>query len=297
MRRMVITGANSFIGRQLTIKAVKAGWEVVLVTRNPIQDLLQIKQIHLCLEDYHQIGELVGPCDCFVHLAWNGTRAMARMDRDLQQANLEFSIQGVRSMLYAGCGRVVTAGSQAEYGPHKEIISEDCVCSPNTEYGKAKLEFYEQTAMLCENNGVEYKEPRFFSLYGPSDFDGTMVISILRDMLAGRPCQLTKGIQMWDFLHIEDAMNALVRLCEIPCPNGVYNFGSGDVRMLRDYVLEMARITETKSNLLFGSVPYPKTGMVSLWPDISKLKRELNWCPQISFAEGIQAVLDAFGAV
>ncbi len=38
---------------------------------------------------------------------------------------------------------------------------------------------------------------------------------------------------MWDFLYIDDAIEALYRLCTQECPNGVYNFGSGDVRQLR----------------------------------------------------------------
>ncbi len=79
--------------------------------------------------------------------------------------------------------------------------------------------------------------------------------------------------------------------CVEACPNGVYNFGSGDVRQLREYVLEMARITKTGSELLFGAIPYPPTGMVSLWPDISKLKRELHWTPSYSFEAGIVSIL------
>ena len=293
--KIVITGANSFIGRRLAKETEKYGWETVLVMRPEHaqgESVPNGRILSLCMEGYARLGELAGPCDCFVHLAWNGTRGDSRMDVARQKANLEYSLQGVRSMLATGCGRVVTAGSQAEYGPHKERISEESSCTPNTEYGKAKLEFFRKTAALCAETGTVCIEPRFFSLYGPGDFSGTMIISILQDMLAGRPCKLTEGIQMWDFLHIDDAVNALTALCYASCPDGVYNFGSGDVRRLRDYVEEMASITQTKSSLLFGAVPYPKTGMVSLWPDVSKLKRELHWKPRIAFADGIRSILD-----
>lgn len=293
--KIIITGANSFIGKRLVERIGKIGWEVVLVMRpGRSTDCLPqgCQVLYLSMEEYNRLGTLAGPCDCFVHLAWNGTRGNTRMDRELQNSNTIHSLEAVQSMLAVGCGRVITAGSQAEYGPHAGSITEESVCEPNTEYGKAKLRFYESAASLCIQNGVQYKEPRIFSLYGSGDFSGTMIISTLENMLAGRPCQLTHGIQMWDFLYIDDAVEALTQLCWKSCPNGIYNFGSGDVRQLKDYVLEMARLTESRSDLQFGKVPYPETGMVSLWPDISKLKRELDWKPRVAFAEGIRTIIN-----
>lgn len=294
-KRILITGATSLIGRRLTAALERQNWQVTAVVRSRRSTegfSEKTKTLFLDLKDYSRLGELAGPCDCFVHLAWNGTRGAARMDVALQRTNLEYSLQGVHSMLETGCGRIVTAGSQAEYGPHAEQITEESLCVPNTEYGKAKLEFYQKTAALCGEFGAVCIEPRFFSLYGPGDYDGSMVISTLRKMLAGAACKLTQGIQMWDFLYIDDAVHALRTLCEADCADGVYNFGSGDVRQLRAYIEEMAQITGTKSSLLFGAVPYPETGMVSLWPDVSRLKRELGWTPRVTFAEGIRSILD-----
>ena len=295
MRNMVITGGTSFIGSRL-ITACGASWDITAVVRpGTARERLPdgVRIVELNLSDYARLGELVGPCDCFVHLAWNGTRGASRMDAALQQANLDASLCGVRSMLAAGCGKIVTAGSQAEYGPHREQIAEDTPCAPNTEYGKAKLAFFEGASALCREVGVPLIEPRFFSLYGPGDFEGTMVISTLRNMRSGAACALTQGLQMWDFLYIDDAVRALAALCESDGADGVYNFGSGDTRQLRSFIEEMAQITGTNSQLLFGAVPYPETGMVSLWPNVSRLKQELGWTPQVSFAEGIRAILNS----
>lgn len=292
--KIVITGANSFIGKRLVKRLLALDYQLVLVLRPehsiPNHDE-NIRIIPLDMEKYGQLGELVGACDCFVHLAWDGTRGDTRMDAIRQHRNVEFSTQAVCSMLLAGCRRIITAGSQAEYGPHSDQISEETVCRPNTEYGKAKLEFYHNVVALCEQGGISYKEPRFFSLYGPGDFPGAMIISILQDMLAGNICRLTQGVQLWDYLYIEDAVDGLVKLCTMPCSDGIYNFGSGDVRPLREYIEEMARITRSKSKLLFGDIPYPETGMVSLWPDITKLRQELDWQPTITFAEGVHRIM------
>lgn len=293
--KVIITGATSFIGRNLARRAIEKGWETLLVVR-PGHDLCgfpaDVRVIPLCMEDYGQLGKLSGPSDCFVHLAWSGTRGALRMDKTLQEKNLKYSLAGLRSVLAAGCGRVVLAGSQAEYGPHTDQITEETRCRPNTEYGKYKLALYERAIELCREAGAAIKESRFFSLYGPGDDPGTMVMSTLDKMQRGVPCQLTQGIQMWDFLHINDAVDGVSRLCEADCADGVYNFGSGDVRQLRSYIEEMAIVTQTKSELQFGVIPYPETGMVSIWPDISKLKRELQWEPRVTFGEGICSILN-----
>lgn len=297
MKKVLITGASSFIGMQLARKMEDRGWQVIAVIRDKrrIVDFSRKTQtLVLSLTDYVYLGDFVGPCDCFVHLAWNGTRGTSRLDAALQQANLEHSIRGVQSMLKAGCKRIVTAGSQAEYGPHAECISEGSSCCPNTEYGKAKLKFYEEAYHLCQSHNVVCIEPRFFSLYGPEDYKDTMIISTLQKLLKNEECPLTQGIQMWDYLHVDDACDALAALCMGEhIPGGVYNFGSGDVRPLKDYILEMDQICGGNGKLRFGAVPYPKTGMVSLWPDVSKLKTTLGWEPRISFEEGIRSILNS----
>ena len=291
--KIVITGANSFIGRTLSKRALEKGWDVILSVRpGREKDLPQNTHfLPICMEEYERLGDLVGECDCFIHLAWKGTRGLYRMDSRLQAENVRDGRKAIKSMIRAGCKKVITAGSQAEYGPHYGQITEESVCIPNTAYGKAKLEFYEQTVQECRKEGVAYKALRIFSLYGPGDDSSTMISRILRNMQENRPCELTQGIQMWDYLHIEDAVDSILRLCNMPCEDGVYNLGSGHARQLRDYVLEMAQIVHSDSPLLFGMIPYPETGMISLWPDVTKLKHALNWEPQISFEEGIRSIL------
>ena len=291
--RAVITGANSFIGKRLQEHLLGKNWTVVSVVRN-LPDVLnpRVEYVTAAMSDYKELGKLVGECDCFVHLAWNGTRGADRMDVQKQSENIVCSLDAVHSMLESGCKKIITAGSQAEYGPHSTCISEASDCSPNTEYGKAKLKFYEEATHLCQLYDAVCIEPRFFSLYGPGDYKDTMVISTLNKLLRNEECPLTLGIQMWDYLYIDDACDALAAVCvNENIPSGVYNFGSGDVRPLKEYILEMDRLCGGNGRLRFGAVPYPPTGMVSLWPDVSKLKNTLHWEPKTSFHEGIQSIL------
>ena len=287
------------IGLVLEKKLLEHGHKIVAVARRMTDALDQLNcsenvSIVLCdMCNYGKLADMVdGTIDVAVLLAWNGTRGADRNNKALQQKNIKRNLEILPQLLKLGCQRIVTAGSQAEYGPHAECINEASECCPNTEYGKAKLEFYKEASRFCQLNNVACIEPRFFSLYGPEDYKDTMVISALQKLLNHEECPLTQGIQMWDYLYVEDACDALAALCEKESiPSGVYNFGSGDVRPLKDYILEMDLLCGGTGKLLFGAVPYPPTGMVSLWPDVSKLKDTLMWEPKVSFVDGIRSIM------
>lgn len=297
--KICITAANCFIGLPLVKKASSIGWEVIAVVRvgnkqkEYIASIPNVKVIELNLEDYGRLGETVGSVDCAVLLTWNGTRGNTRMDEKLQESNYLYNMEAIKSLVENGCKRIITAGSQAEYGIYNEVITEETECKPNTEYGKYKLRLFEEATKYCKDNGVSLKEPRFFSLYGPGDYENTMIMDSIKNMVANKPCEFTKAIQMWDYLYIDDAIEALALLCEKNCADGVYNFGSGDCRPLKDYIMEMKNILNSSSELNFGAVPYPATGMVNVNPSVEKLKN-IGWQPKMSFEEGIKNCMREF---
>ena len=297
-RKALITGATSFVGRHLIRELLKYDWEIIAIVReeSDYERLLpkssDVHIVALNMENYHYLSsKVIGPCDVFVSLAWNGTRGASRNDFYRQKLNYEYSLISVEQALKLGCKLIISAGSQAEYGLSSGIVSEQSPCRPNTEYGIWKLRFYNAGMEICKKAGVSFKEPRFFSLYGEDDYPGTVILSALDDMMVNRACKLTQCVQTWNFLYIDDACKGVRNLMELRCADGAYNFGSEDTRKLKDFILEMYDLVHSKSELLFGAVPYPPTGMVNVWPDISKLKEETGWHPELTFGEGIQKIL------
>jgi nucleoside-diphosphate-sugar epimerase len=118
-----------------------------------------------------------------------------------------------------------------------------------------------------------------------------MLISAIDKMLLNENVDLTECIQMWNFLYIKDAVDGVIKLMEVDCPDGVYNFGSNDTRKLRKFIEEIYNIIKTKSEIIYGAVPYPKTGMVSVQPIIEKLKKETGWEPITRFEDGVKEVI------
>ena len=298
--KICITAANCFIGLPLVKKASSLGWEVFAVVRvgnkqkDYIASIPKVKVIELNLEDYGKIGNLVGPVDCSVLLTWNGTRGQTRLDDKLQESNYFYNMEAIKSLVEHGCKRIITAGSQAEYGIYNDVITEETECKPNTAYGKYKVRLFEAASKYCYEHGVSFKEPRFFSLYGPGDYENTLIMSNINRMLTNEECNMTPCTQMWDYLYIDDAVEGVIGLCSKECPEGAYNFGSGDCRPLKEFVDEMKRILQSKSELNFGAVPYTPAGVVSIQPNIGRLK-STGWEPRVSFSQGIQNIVKALG--
>ena len=301
MKKIVITGANSFIGYRLCRIFLENGWFVYAVIRrdnNNNQHFAKhsnVKIVYCDMENYGGLDKKISDsCDVGITLAWNGTRGADRDDSLMQQENFFNSVECITTFLKLGCNTVMTAGSQAEYGPwdQNRKVTEEDVCHPNTEYGRYKLEFYNKAKELCCNNRIRLIEPRFFSLYGDDDSEKTMIVSMIRNMLVNRVCELTECKQIWDFLYVDDAVRALYMLVSSKHAAGVFNFGSGDSKPLKQFILKMKKLTDSSSELKFGAVPYPATGIVNTNPSIERLVSCTGWKPVVTFEQGIRMCME-----
>lgn len=258
----------------------------------PIHQNIQI--VPLKMSEYDKIDQAINTsCDYFFHFAWNGTRGSSRDDKVLQEVNVIDSMKAIQGAITLGCTTILDAGSTAEYGPIEKIITENDPCQPNTEYGKAKYKLFVAITELCKKNQVHYKHLRIFSLYGPGDFEQALIPSVIQKLLSGHDVLLTACTQKWDFLHIQDACEGIIKILDPKVSEGIYNFGSGDNRPLKEFIELIYKITSSKSKVIFGGIPYPKTGRVSLELDTTKVRKETGWIPRILFENGVKEMVES----
>ncbi len=283
--KIAIAGANSFIGKRLLNKLVDD--DVIAVVRENCSFSYDGATIvHCDMDDYHKLGSICGEGDVFVDLSWAGSRGIDRQNKEMQRMNHRNSMEAMKSMADVGYKTLVSAGSQAEYGQCDGIITEDTVLNPNTEYGIYKVKTYQDTSELATRCGIRFIEPRYFSLYGPGDYDKTLIMASLKKMISGEKVELNECTQQWDYLFVDDAMDGLLRLCKSDQPGGVYNFATGNYHALREYILGMKAAVGSSSEIEFGAIEY--NGMyIDLRPDVSKL-RATGWMPTTSFEDGIR---------
>ncbi len=295
MRTIAVTGATGFIGNELVTSLLEDPENhVVAIIRDPaslkhvswqLKDNLSV--IECSLEHIAQLPLILnGQVDTFYHLAWAGIRASDRDDVHLQQANRQYSMDAIRSAAKLGVTVFIGIGSQAEYGLCSGKIDETYPPYPVSEYGKAKLQVYEEGKVLSEKLGLKFIWARIFSTYGVGDNESTLIPSVLKKMLRNEPILLSDCTQTWDFVHVKDVVQALILLQNAPL--GIYNISGINPQKLMKYIYEMVEYTHSSSYLDFGAFPHATNGFD---PISKKLQETVGWYPRISFREGILEII------
>lgn len=297
----VITGATSFIGIHLIDRLLQEGQYVYALCRPNSKKIVQIphgKNIKIVLyndiNDIDSVTSKIENADVFIHLAWKGIRGLSCNDRTMQQENIKDSRKVIDAASKLGCKLFVFAGSQAEFGLQKYPFTSDTLGSPNTEYGKAKLEFAMYASEFSIDHQMKFLHLRIVSLYGEGDWEDTLIMGCLRKMLNHEEVRLRDSCtQMWNYLYVKDAATQISRLCRYALDdNGFeserYLIASNDTRILKEFVEEMKEITNSGNLVIYGE----KESNVVLQPDITKTQKDTNgFIADYKFGEGIRNVI------
>ena len=87
------------------------------------------------------------------------------------------------------------------------------------------------------------------------------------------------------------AARALAQLLLGNAPAGVYNVAVEDTRPLRSFIEEIYDLCGRKGSYVYGDRPPNAEGVISLQPDLTKLKEAAGWKEQVDFAEGIRRMI------
>lgn len=308
---IVVTGATSFLGKALVDQLQKDGNQVYAVVRPGSKNLKKINTgcqgltlIECELEDLHRLPDIIKePCQAFYHFGWDGSGSANRLKKDVQQKNTIDGLKALEAARRLQCRRFLFSGSQAEYGIHREAMTEETVCSPVSEYGIAKLEFYRQAMKQTEiwrQEGIcdmEYIHARIFSVYGPFDHPWSLVESCIRAFSHGEYISLGECTQTWNFLYIDDCIRALILLMEQKkeSVSGIYNVAGPEEenRKLRDYIRLIYEGIGFRGSYSYGRRKPNAEGPANLIPDIKKLQAATGFRPEVSFAHGIRRTCEA----
>jgi len=298
--RCLVTGATGFLGSHLLSRLLAQGCEVAVTVRER-SDCRRIEpflpravQIRT---DLAHISESAAQIRSFqpqvvFHLAWTGGNSARYTDDMAQvQANLPGSLDLLQIAAEAGAKRWVGFGSAVEYGTCHGLIAETLVPVPTTLYGISKYALCLVTDKICALKGLEFAWVRPFWTYGPND-DALRLIPMLIDtLLAGRCPALTHGEQLWDYLYVDDAVEAIARLGTDTSASGIFNLGSGEAVSVRSVAEQIRDRINPALPLGFGEIAYRHDQVMHLQADITKLTNATGWRPQVRLADGLSRTI------
>lgn len=184
MKKIVITGATSFIGIHLIQEWLKKkGCKIYAIIRpdSPNKKRIPINKriciIECAMENYDTLINQIKSADFFFHLAWEGARVPYRDDIAIQLNNYKCAIKAMESAENIGCRLFIGTGSQAEYGTTFGLVDEKYPCNPITVYGREKLHACKDLKKMSDRSGIRFIWIRIFSIYGKYVNNGELVPS------------------------------------------------------------------------------------------------------------------------
>lgn len=304
VRRVLLTGAAGFVGSYvfrglLSRDDIEAAALLRTTTKTwRIDDLLEHPRCTRITGDLANLRDaepaIAGFApDTVVHLAWSGVGNRHRDQVD-QVDNLAQALEFVRLAARVGAKTWVGLGSQAEYGPTHGPLREDAPTRPTTLYGASKLACGELAGRVCAVLGLRFGWLRLFSAYGPRDDPAWMIPSLILRLLDRERPALTAGEQIWDYLFVADAAEAIIRAALMEQGHGVYNLGSGQTATIRRIVERIRDAIDPALPLGFGEVPYRPDQVMHLEADVSRLRDDLEWSPAVGLAQGMAQTVEWF---
>ena len=297
--RSVVTGGAGFIGSNLVDHLVGIGHEVIVLdnfvsgkkanlSHHKKKDV-KIKRIDI--SKGKNLEKYFNRVDYVFHLA-----GLAEIIPSIKNPKKYFNVNvlGTLKVLEAAkkakVKKLVYAASSSCYGSPKNF--------PTSEKEKIDIKHpYGLTKFLGEQLVIKYatnfKMPnisfRFFNVYGPrlnmSGQYSAVFGNFLKQKRSNKPLTIVgSGKQTRDFIHVEDLIDAFIKVIKSRLVNKIYNLGSGKEVSIN----QIASLFGGKKTFIPKRPREPKRSLAN----ISKIKKDINWKPKISIQEGIKLLLN-----
>ena len=323
MKRILVTGSAGFIGSHLVGRLLKEGTAECLVGLDNLNDYypVSLKESRLRTIDslaadspttYRFVkGDICDEAlletlfaqyhfDTVVHLA---AQAGVRYSITHPSTCIESNVGGFYTVLGAcrrhSTGHFVFASSSSVYGENNAVpFREDAAADqPVSLYAASKICDESLAYVYSSLYGLPATGLRFFSVYGPAGRPDMAYFKFTEQWLRGESVQLyNEGQCRRDFTYIDDVVEGIVRvLAGGPKTFRLYNIGSGRpvvmldfVRMLQSALQDAGLLPPAFDAMAHISLMPMQPGDVSVtYADVSALRRDFGFAPQITLHEGL----------
>jgi len=293
--RILVTGANGFIGAHLCRRLCCEGAEIhsVYRTKRPA-DVEGQRWWQADLAVLGSVKTIFGKVqpEIIFHLA-SHVKGAPGLEHVLPtfQSNLQSTVNLLTVAAETTRPRVVLTGSLAE----PEAVSGEQF--PSAPYAAAKWACTGYARMFHALYKLPTVIARVFMVYGPAQIDLTKLVPYATlSLLQGKPPKITSGDRLVDWIYVSDVVNGLVALAESSNVDGAtVDLGSGSLVSIREIVQQLAKVIGNGIEPEFGALPDRPMEPTRTAQTADALAR-IGWKPQVTLQEGLQRTVDWYRA-
>ena len=304
--KMLVTGGAGFIGSnfiRLLLSPEKQGkYQVVNLDKLTYAGNLENLSDLSDSDGYRFVRGDIGDEKLVESLVQEGVEgivnfaAESHVDRSLYEPDLflRTNVLGVQVLLQSalrhGIRHFVQISTDEVYGsllPGEPPFREDHPLAPNSPYAASKASADLLVRSYFKTYGFPAVITRCSNNYGPYQFPEKLIPLMITNALEGKNLPIYgDGLNIRDWIHVEDHCRAILLVLEKGRGGEVYNIGGEGERTNLEIVEEILRLLEKPKTLLRYVADRPghdrRYGI-----EFSKLKKELGWSPSIPLNEGL----------
>jgi UDP-glucose 4-epimerase len=298
-KHVLVTGGAGFIGFHLCRKLAELTPKLTIYDNLSSGKMENVKDVPKAKFVKGDILDLTKLCsqekaDLIYHLA---AQVVVPYSMENPLEDFETNAHGTLNVLEKARkddARLIFASSAAVYGnPTMLPTSESYGFNPFSCYGLSKVVGEEYCDMYTSQYGLDITIMRFANVYG-SRCHG--VINDFMDKLSKNPNKLEiigTGLQSRDFVHISDIVEALITSAQTEKAIGqTYNLGFGETTKVIDLAKMILKILNLTGETVITTTNVSWKGDINtIWFDISKVKKELNWHPKITLEDTLKEMI------
>jgi UDP-glucose 4-epimerase len=300
-KRILVTGGAGFIGFHLCKRLSKLTTDLTIydnLSSGKIDNVKDVPKAKFVKGDILDLQKLCSmeKSDLIYHLA---AQVVVPYSMENPVEDFENNARGTLKVLEKARkndAKLVFASSAAVYGnPEIFPTAENYGFNPFSCYGLSKVVGEEYCNMYASQYGLDITILRFANVYGPRCHG---VINDFFDKIGRNPNTLEiigTGLQSRDFVHVSDVVDALVLCGQKESTVGkTYNLGYGETTKIIDLAKMILKILNLldKTEITTTNVSW-QGDVTTIWFDITKAKKELNWSPKITLENTLREMARA----
>lgn len=305
-KKILITGADGFIGSHLTESLVRAGYDVkAFVLYNSFNSWGWLDQ---CAEDVkgefeifsgdirdpHGVRAAMSDREAILHLAALIAIPYSYHSPDTYvDTNIKGTLNVVQAARELGIGKVVHTSTSEVYGTARFVpITEEHPLQGQSPYSASKIGADQIAQSFFQSFGTPIVTLRPFNTYGPRQSARAVIPTIITQIVSGqRQIKLGALGPTRDFNYVADTVHGFIKALETDAGVGkVINLASNFEISIADTAHAIAEALGTEIDIISENqrLRPEKSEVERLWGDNNKAKKLLGWKPKYADLDGFK---------